>query len=264
MSGTQTPLDAAHAAQAATPDDAGARLRFYERVLDAELVAPLLAEAAEGSIDLAVYDLSDGRFVLAFDREERMAAFLDAPAPFAALSGRRLAALLDGRKLGLALNLGAPSATLLPPESVDWLARMAASVPQPMSARISALSPPGEVPAALLVGLGTKLAAMADVVGSAFLARATHESGETQLLVALAGVPEPARASVAAAVAEAVRFVEGAAALDVLFVDAGTPLFAAAARNGARLAIPRPASSPPSAPGTDPDRPPRLRHRDSG
>ena len=64
----------------------------------------------------AVYDLSDGRFVLAFDREERMAAFLDAPAPFAALSGRRLAALLDGRKLGLALNLGAPSATLLPPD----------------------------------------------------------------------------------------------------------------------------------------------------
>ena len=85
------------------------------------------------------------------------------------------------------------------------------------------------MPAALLVGLGTKLAAMADVVGSAFLARATHESGETQLLVALAGVPEPARASVAAAVAEAVRIANDAAALDVLFVDAGTPLFAAAA-----------------------------------
>ena len=38
-----------------------------------------LAEAADGAIEPQVYDLSDGRFVLAFDRDERMAAFLDAP-----------------------------------------------------------------------------------------------------------------------------------------------------------------------------------------
>jgi hypothetical protein len=254
-----TPLDAAHAAQAATPDDAAARLRFYERVLDAELVVPLLAEAAEGSVDLAVYDLSDGRFVLGFDREDRMAAFLDAPARFAVLSGRRLAGLLEGRGLGLALNLGVASATLLPPASVDWLARMAGAAPQPMSARIEALSPPGAVPAALLAGLATKLAAMAELVEAAFLARATHEGGETQLLVALAGVPEPARPSVAAAVAEAVRFAKDAAPLDVLFLHAGSPLLAAAARHGARLAIPPRARPSRSAPGADPDRPPRLR-----
>jgi hypothetical protein len=257
-----TPLDAAHAALAAAPDDEAARLRFHERVLDAELVVPLRAEAGEGSVDLAVFDLSDGSFVLAFDREDRMADFLEAPARFAALSGRRLAALLDGRGIGLALNLGVASATLLPPASVDWLARMAGAAPQPMSARIRALSPPGEVPAALLAGLATKLAAMAGAVEAAFLAKATHEGGEARLLVALAGVPEAARDGVAAAVAEAVRFAEGAPPLDVLFLDAGAPLLAAAARNGARLAIPRPASPP--APGTDPDRPPRLRHTASG
>jgi hypothetical protein len=258
----ETPLDAAHAAQAAAPDDEAARLRFHERVLDAELVLPLRAEAGDGAIDLAVYDLSDGRFVLAFDREERMAAFLDAPAPFAALSGRRLAAMLDGRGIGLALNLGVASATLLPPASVDWLARMAAAAPQPMSARIRALSPPGEVPAPLLAGLATKLAAMAATVEAAFLARATHESGETRLLVVLAGVPDPARPGVAAAVAEAVRFAQNAPPLDVLFLDPGSPLLAAAARNGARLTVPHPAKPP--VPGTDRNRPPRLRRAEAG
>jgi SseB protein N-terminal domain len=259
VSGPQTPLDAAHAAQAAAPEDGGARLRFHERVLDAELVVPLVAEAAEGAIDLRVYDLSDGRFVLAFDRDERLAAFLDEPVRFAALSGRRLAALLEGRGIGIALNLGVPSATLLPPASVDWLARMAGAPPEQTLKRIDAVAPPGPVPSALLVGLGTKLAAMADVIEAAFLARAAHAGGETRLLLFLAGVPEPARPAVSAAVAEAVRFATGAEEVDVLFADVASPHFAAAVRHGARLALPRPADRRPPAPGTDPDRPPRLR-----
>jgi len=257
VNGTATPLDAAHAAQEAAPDADGARLRFHERVLDAELVLPLAAEPAEGSIEPRVYDLSDGRFVLAFDRDERLAAFLGEPVPFAALSGRRLATLLAGRGIGIALNLGAPSATLLPPASVDWLARMVGSAPEASHARIEAVSPPGPVPDALLGGLGTKLAAMAGVVEAAFLARATHAGGGARLTLLLAGVPGAARPAVSAAVAETVRLAE-AADLDVLFVGDGSPLLAAAARTGARLALPR-LDRRPAAPGSDPDRPPRLR-----
>jgi hypothetical protein len=264
VSGAPTPLDAAHAAEAAAPEDDAARLRFHERVLDAELVVPLAAEPRDGAIEPRVHDLSDGRFVLAFDRDDRLAAFLGAPVPFAALSGRSLAALLAERGIGIALNLGAPSAALLPPASVDWLARIAGVAAEQATGRIEALAPPGPVPAALLAGLGAKLAAMADVIEAAFLARARHSGGEERLLLALAGVPEPAQPAVSAAIAEAVRLAAEGAELDVLFPDAGSALLAAAARTGARLALPPPEDRRPVAPGADPDRPPRLRRKISG
>ncbi|MEO1789403.1 MAG: SseB family protein, partial [Pseudomonadota bacterium] len=44
---TDTPLDIAHVAMEAAPEDDAARLRFYERLVDAELVL-LLAEDADG------------------------------------------------------------------------------------------------------------------------------------------------------------------------------------------------------------------------
>ena len=125
----ETPLDAAFLAQEADPDPA-LRLRFHERVLDAEL-AVALDEAAEGdALRPSVYDLEDGRFVLAFDRDERLADFFGMPTAFAVLTGRRLAAMLAGQGTGIALNLGAPSATLLPAAAVDWLAAMVQPAPE--------------------------------------------------------------------------------------------------------------------------------------
>jgi catechol 2,3-dioxygenase-like lactoylglutathione lyase family enzyme len=101
----ETPLDAAFRAQEADPT---LRPRFYERVLDAELVVPLAEEAGE-SMRPQVFPLEQGPYVLAFDRDKRMGAFLEGPVPFAPLSGRRLVALLAGQGIGIALNLGAPS-----------------------------------------------------------------------------------------------------------------------------------------------------------
>jgi len=43
----ETPLDTAHAAMMAAPENDAARLRFYERMADAELY--LLLEAAPGT-----------------------------------------------------------------------------------------------------------------------------------------------------------------------------------------------------------------------
>ena len=42
-----TPLDSAHAAMQAAPDDDTARLRFYERLADGELFVLLSQEAAD-------------------------------------------------------------------------------------------------------------------------------------------------------------------------------------------------------------------------
>lgn len=255
----ETPLDAAFLASAADPDPA-LLLRFHERVLDAELAVPLAGEAGE-TLDPQVFDLEDGRFVLAFDRDERLADFFGAPTDFAVLTGRRLATLLAGQGTGIALNLGAPSATLLPAGAVDWLAAMAAPAPEAREARLAGLAAPASVPPALAAGLAAKLAAMADAVPAAHLVATGEGSG---LVLALTGVPEAARTGVAAAVAEAVRFTADAPSLDVTFVEAGSASAAAVARAGLRLDLPRPETepeTPPAAqgPGRDPARPPRLR-----
>lgn len=252
MSGrAETPLDAAFRA-AEAGDDAAARLRFHERVLDAELMVPLAAEA-EAALAPRVFDLADGRFVLAFDRDERLAEFFGAPTEFAALSGRRLVAMLAGRGVGVALNLGAPSATLLPGAAVDWLAEMAAQAPEVREGRLAGLRVP-DVPEALRAALAAKLAAMADAVGGAFLV-----ASDGGLVLALVGVDEAARSGVAAAIAEAVRFTEGAGGLDVAFVEAGGPAAEAVARAGLRLDLPAAEAESRPGPGMDPARPPRLR-----
>lgn len=254
----QTALDLAHAAHAEDPENVGLRLRFHERILDSELIVPLTAPPDGDRVEPQVFALSDGPVVLAFDRDDRMAEFLGAPADFAAMTGRRLVALLAGHGTGLALNLGAPSAALLPAEAVDWLARIAAEAVPETSARAQDIGPAGIVPRSLLEALAMKLGAMADRLGSAHLASARLGDGPPGLLLGLVGVPEAVRPAMAAAVAEAVRFSGlDQTVLDVTFPAEGSPLAAAVAREGLRLempAPPAPAASEPAEP-----KPPRLR-----
>lgn len=254
----QTALDLAHAAHEADPENAGLRLRFHERILDTELVVPLDAPPEGDRLRMQTFPLSDGPVVLAFDRDDRMADFLGAPAEFAALTGRRIVALLAGQGTGLGLNLGAPSAALLPADAVDWLAGIAAQAVPETSASAQDVGPPGIVPRPLLDALGPKLAAMADRLASAHLVSARIGDGPPGLLLALAGVPEPARPAMAAAVAEAVRFSGlDEATLDVTFPAAGTPLAAAVSRSGLRLEMPPPPK--PASRTPNPAKPPRLR-----
>ncbi|HEX9856761.1 MAG TPA: SseB family protein, partial [Paracoccaceae bacterium] len=79
-----TPLDTAYAAMEAAPGDDTARLRFYERLAEGEVFLLLEAEAAGDTLAPRVFDLEEGPVVLAFDLEERLAAFTGIPAPYAA------------------------------------------------------------------------------------------------------------------------------------------------------------------------------------
>lgn len=252
----ETALDAAFRAQAA--GDPAAELRFHERVLDAELLLLLATEAEGERLEPLVFDLDEGRFALAFDRDDRLAGFLEAPAPYAALPGRRLVEMLAGQGIGIGLNLGpAPSATLLPAAAVDWLAGLAEGAPVEIEARPRRLDAPLQAPAGLIAALDAKLAAMAAVIGEAWLVAADVDRA-TGLLLALVGVAPAAQAGVAAGIAEAVRF-GGGTVLDVSFVDAGAPLDAVR-RVGLRFELPRPtAPAAPRPPGRDPARPPILR-----
>lgn len=261
-----TPLDQAHALMAAAPDDDAPRLRFYQRLADAELFL-LLAEESDGdTIRPAIFRLEDGEFAMAFDREDRLAAFSDAPAPYAALPGRIVARELAAAGAGLGFNIGvAPSAYLMPALALAWLSETLGKVPDEAKARPVAFHAPS-APRALVEGLGEKLARAGGIADTALLAGVRYDDGRSGHIIAFAGHRPGSEAALAKAVSEALVFsgIE-AGELDVTFLALDDPALAAMRAHGLRFEMPAPPRENiqviggPAAPGMDPDRPPKLR-----
>lgn len=252
-----TPLDLAHADM--ETNDA-ARLRFYERLADAELFLLLDAEPVGDHMTPRLFPVEDTTLVLAFDREERLADFAGS-VPYAAVSGRALAQMLAAQSLGLGLNLEvAPSSIVLPPEAIMWLHETLGTAPKDVEATPEELLPPAGLPEALITGLDTKLAMTAGLARHAYLCAVRYKGGgQSHMLAFLDPVPgaEPALAH---AVNEALVFsgIE-AGSLDVAFFSVSDPLAAELAKVGLRFDLPE-FSTPegPSAPGMDPSKPPVL------
>ncbi|WP_114966285.1 SseB family protein [Alkalilacustris brevis] len=262
----ETALDHAHAAMSAAPSDVAARMAFHACLADSELFLMLEEEAKGETLRPQVFPLESGPVVLAFDTEARLAGFAGAAVPYAALPGRVLARMLAGQALGLGLNLDvAPSSILLPAEAMDWLAGMLNETPREMTARPEEITPPGALPEALLPALDARLARAAGLAQAAWLCGVRYKGGGQGHLLAFVGTVPEAERALARAVGEALAFSGlEAAALDVAFLDAEDALLPRLARVGLRFDLPEPeaAPEPPGprpAPGTDPERPPRLR-----
>jgi len=259
-----TPLDLAHAAMEAAPDDDAARLRFYARIADGELFLLLEGEPGEQTLTPRVFRLEDGPVVLAFDREDRLAEFAAAPVPYAALPGRVIAAQLAGQGIGIGLNLGvAPSSFLIPADAVDWLAGVLGHSPAQVQARPVAFHAPGGLPDGLIAALDAKLARAGGLAVAAFLAGVSYAGGRRGHMFAFAGAAPGAEGALARAVAEALTFsgVE-AGELDVTFLPADDAALTLMAKVALRFDLPVPKVPDPvkpAAPGTDPARPPRLK-----
>lgn len=262
----ETDLDRLHAAMDAAPEADAPRLAFYDRLADAELFVLLAAEPEGGTIEPALFDLEAGRVALAFDREDRLAAFAEGAAPYAALPGRVLAALLAGQGLGLGLNLGvAPSAHLLPADALGWLAGTLDAAPEEGAGRPLSYGPPLSVPEPLLRALDAKLGRLAALAARAHLVAVTYAGGGQGHLLVFEAARAGAEPALAKAVSEALVFsgVE-AGALDVTFLAAGDPALAPVVRQALSFDLPQPAAETAevlasSAPGLDPARPPKLR-----
>ncbi|WP_164658228.1 SseB family protein [Tropicibacter sp. Alg240-R139] len=258
-----TPLDAAHAAMEAVPEDDAARLRFYERLGDCELFLLLTEEAKGENISPELFEIADGRFVLAFDREERLAQFVGQPAPYAALSGRILAMMLAGQGVGLGLNLEvAPSSILIPPEAMAWLQQILEHAPDEVEARVEQFLPPAGLPEILITSLDTKLSTAQGLATSAYLVGVTYSGGGQGHLLGFVGAIEGAQGALAKAASEALTFSGvDAGAMDVGFFDAGDPVAGKLESVGLRFDLPQPEvpELKQVAPGSDPDKPPRLK-----
>jgi len=71
----KTLLDLAHEAMQSDPDDKAARMQFYERLADSELFLLLKEEAVGDNLLPEFIEVESGKYLLAFDREERLAEF---------------------------------------------------------------------------------------------------------------------------------------------------------------------------------------------
>ena len=258
-----TEIDRAHAAMMADEGDDLARLRFYERLAETELFLLLEAEAEGDRITPALTEADGQSFVLIFDREARMAEFFGAAAaPYVALSGRGLVQMLEGQRIGMALNLGvAPSAMLIPAEAVDWLAGTLAAGADEVEGQIVEVTKPGGLPEGLLKALDRKLASAAGLAVEAYLCGVVYDGGGRGHMLAFVGTLDGAEGALTAAVNEALVFsgVE-AGTLDVAHLAGGDPVSERVARVGLRFDLPTPQMPKEvSAPGMDPDKPPKLR-----
>ncbi len=259
-----TPLDAAYAAMEQDGADDADRLRFYEQLADGEFFLLLQEEAQGTDIKPRLFPLETGPVVLIFDLEERLAEFSGGVAPYAALPGRVIAQTLAGQGVGLGVNLGvAPSQMILPPEALDWLSGMLDAEPEPAEAIPDTFAAPNALPERLVAGLTTKLVRAGGLAQCAYLAAVTYRGGRRGHMLAFIDANPEAEAALARAAHEALAFsgVE-AGEIDVAFLPTSDPATLAIARVGHRFDLPRPMRDDPAAPrppGTDPDRPPKLR-----
>lgn len=264
MTDETTPLDRAHAALEAAPDDDAPRLRFYGRLMEGELFLLLAGDAQGDRIEPRLFPLDEGPYVLVFDREDRLTGFTAGPAPYAAMPGREVARMLAGRGIGLGLNLGAaPSEMLLPAEAVDWLAAMVDRTPSEADARIIGIAAPAGLPEGLLPALDARLATAAGLAQAACLARVTYEGGRQAHLLAFLDPAPGAETALARAMGEVLAF-SGAETdgFDVAFFAAADPMADRLGRRGLRFDLPEPPEPrrrAPRPPGSDPDAPPKLR-----
>ena len=246
---TETPIDHAHGAMMAAPGDSAAELAFYGQLAGSELYLLLEAPSDGETVEPRVFPLDEGNYVLAYDREARLAEFAGA-APYAALSGRALAGMLAGQGIGVGLNLDvAPSAILLPPGAIDWLAERATTpvevIDQPLE-----IAPPRGVTDGFLQALDSRLAAMAGLGQTAYLV-----SAGDGLLLAFTDVVPGAEPAIAQSMGEILAFLPDAPQrIDVAFPGPGSEMAEVAARQGLRFDLPKP-----SLPGRDPGQPPKLR-----
>lgn len=260
----QTPIDLAHAAMRDAPEDDALRLRFFERLGDAELFMLLEDEAEGATITPQTFDIGPQTIVLLFDREERLTQFVGAAAPYAAVSGRVVADMLAGQNLGFGLNLDvAPSSFLLDPDGVTWLAEVLSHAPDEITQSLDEIAPPTGLPETLLTALDEKLATGAGLAQFAFLVATIAEGGGRGHMLAFIDVIPGAETALSQAVAEVLTFSNlDAGVLDVGFFASGDAMADKLAQVGLRFDLPTPdpiVSQSVTAPGMDPDKPPRLK-----
>lgn len=189
--------------------DAPARALILSRLADSELFAALVAEPVADAAELRLFDLPEGRFALACDREERLAGFIGGPVAYVGLPGRVLAQALAAEGQGLLVNPGHASQLMLDAAMLAWLVEALQARPSmaPDGAARRLGAPLPEAVAALAGPLGQRLGDMRGLVARLALVRADWAEGRQGHLLLLDGVAPEHQPAIAKALAELLAFL---------------------------------------------------------
>ncbi len=256
-----TPLDEAFKVMDASPNDATLRLAWFDRLSASEMYLLLEEEAVGDRIRPKVFAVEGADLILAFDREERLAAFAGEVAPYAALSGRSLAQMLSGAGLGLAVNLGTDAETVLEGEAIEWLTSTLSQAPEMVEDLPEEVLSPDGLPETLLKALDARLATTHGRASLAYLVATRFADGRRGHLLAFVEAMDGTEGALAQLVGDALSFSGlEAGSLDVGFFRTSDPVCASMAKVGLRFDLPQLADPVAQVvPGSDPDKPPRLR-----
>lgn len=274
-----TPLDQAHEAMDADPSDDAARLRFYQRLADAELFLLLHHEPTGDVLDPELLEIDNedtaniDRYALVFDNEDRLGSFAaqykgDAM-PYAALPGRVIASMLAGEGVGLALNLDvAPSSILIPDAAMNWLSDTLSHDPDADEGTLIGIAPPVGLPDALIEGLEEKLISATGLASHAVFVKGRYADEREGWLLAFIDAAPGSEQALARATQEALIFSgTDLASVDVAFFAGTDPICEHLDHMGLRYDFPDPeelerdedGAATPTAPGSDPNKPPILK-----
>lgn len=253
-------LDQAFERAKADPDSETLQMAYYAAFAEAEVFLLLKGDSDGKTAEPHLVDPGTGPMALAFDLEERLAAFVGAVAPFLALSGRQVAEMLSAEGIGLAFNLETPFETAFDAETLGWLAGVTGA-PETKEALPSEVAPPKDFHSDLLEAIDRKLAMAAGYAAQAVLAEARFADGSRSHILAVLDCAPDAHAPLSQAIGEAMAFMGfGAGWLDVAFLASDSPTAQKMLNVGLVFDLPEAGASPkPKAPGMDPDNPPNLR-----
>ncbi len=259
-----TPIDQAHGAMQADESNVAARMGFYERLVDAEVFLLLKCEPVGDKISPSLFKVGGAEIALIFDREERLAGFAKATVPYIAMSGRAVVNLFTSQNIGLGLNLDvAPSSFVIPPNAVEWIGHMLAAKTTVQQEIPVEIYTPDDLPKTVISALTSKLVLAVKIAQQAFLMRAVYASGQNGFLLAFVDVVAGAQPALVQAISEAVAFSGyDANPIDVAFFKATDPICQKFDRSALRIDLRPPIQDSPSmaqsAPGMNPDKPPKL------
>ncbi|MGB1234894.1 MAG: SseB family protein [Planktomarina sp.] len=254
----QTALDRAFLALESDPDDTTARLRYFERVMDAEVFVPMAGGNEEAVTPVS--EVMDGvEYVLAFDLEQHLADDAGGLMDYFTVSGRGLVEMLVGQGAGVLLNKGQRSENAVAPETIEWLAQMSGVTPDMVDDTPEELLPPLGLDEGLILALDAKFSTMRGLASHATLVMARYADDRKQPLVGVFGALEDAQPDIARAVTEAAQF-SGAEldAVDLVFLPTDHAVAGKMDAVGLKFQIPRAEVPQQVAPGSDPAKPPRL------
>ena len=252
-------MDKTYARMQAAPNSDAAGLRFYEAFCDTNLHVLVNAD-----LSLQIFETSQGKLILAFDTEERMAEFVEQPTEFIKMPGRELVTQLKETDIGIGLNLNvAPTSQILTPEILDWVSALLSVDSTLMVDQVAGFSADCQLSDDDRTALTDRLVNFTGVVKAAYICGVTYADGATADALFFIDCDQDIEADLFTAMIETQKFaMDSSADLAIKFISSDSPALPEIQRHGHQLHIPAPIVTPtfqPSAPGMDPNKPPKLR-----